>query len=180
MATKKDETKEEKKVAEAPKAVAKKKTAAPKKKTATKKETKTEEPVEIEMKKGSFIATVGRRKSAIARVRMVKNGSGKIVINGRPMESYFTTFETRKRVQEPLVTAGQLEAVDVSVKVVGGGMHGQSEAVRHGIARALIELNPTFRKSLKKLGFLSRDPREKERKKFGLKKARRAPQWSKR
>ncbi len=180
MATKKDETKEEKNVAEAPKAVTKKKTVAPKKKVATKKEVKTEEPVEIEMKKGSFIATVGRRKSAIARVRMVKNGSGKIVINGRPMESYFTTFETRKRVHEPLVTAGQLEAVDVSVKVVGGGIHGQSEAVRHGIARALIELNPTFRKSLKKLGFLSRDPREKERKKFGLKKARRAPQWSKR
>ena len=180
MATKKDETKEEKKVTEAPKAAAKKKAVAPKKKTVAKKETKAEEPVEVEMKKGSFIAAVGRRKSAIARVRMVKNGSGKIVINGRPMESYFTTFETRKRVQEPLVAAGQLEAVDVSVKVVGGGMHGQSEAVRHGIARALIELNPTFRKSLKKLGFLSRDPREKERKKFGLKKARRAPQWSKR
>lgn len=181
MATKKEETKEdEKTTADAPKAAPKKKAAAPKKKVVAKKEEKAEEPVEVEMKKGSFIATVGRRKTAIARVRMIKNGSGKIVINGRPMEAYFTTFETRKQVQEPLITAGQLEAVDVSVKVIGGGMHGQSEAVRHGIARALIELNPTFRKSLKKLGFLSRDPREKERKKFGLKKARRAPQWSKR
>ncbi len=184
MATKKDENQEDdKKVADAPKAVAAKKKAAPKKKVAAKKEEKedaSEAVEEVEMKKGSFIATVGRRKTAIARVRLVKNGTGKIVINGRPMEKYFTTFETRKYVNDPLITTGQLESVDVSVKVIGGGMHGQSQAVRHGISRALIELNPTFRKTLKKLGFLSRDPREKERKKFGLKKARRAPQWSKR
>ncbi|MFA5129467.1 MAG: 30S ribosomal protein S9 [Patescibacteria group bacterium] len=132
------------------------------------------------MKKGGYIAAVGRRKTAIARVRLIKNGTGKIVINGRPYETYFNTYEYRRRVEEPLETAGQKESVDISVKVLGGGMTGQAEAVRHGIARALCELNPTFRKSLKKLGFLMRDPRKKERKKPGLKKARRAPQWSKR
>lgn len=164
------------------KKTAPKKKVAPKKKESPKGDVEvTAEKVEMaDMKKGSYIPTVGRRKTAIARVRLIKNGKGVITINGRPFDAYFNTFEYRKQVQEPLIVVGQADAVDVSVKVVGGGLRGQAEAVRHGISRALIQLNPTFRKSLKKLGFLSRDARKKERKKFGLKKARRAPQWSKR
>lgn len=162
------------------------KKATPKKKAAPKKSVEVEESVEEvqaetpEMKKGSYIPSVGRRKTAIARIRLIKNGKGNITVNGKPFDKYFTTFEYRRQVTDPMVVVGQNEAVDVSVKVQGGGVRGQAEAVRHGIARALIELNPTFRKSLKKLGYLKRDPREKERKKFGLKKARKSPQWSKR
>ncbi|MFA6447450.1 MAG: 30S ribosomal protein S9 [Patescibacteria group bacterium] len=131
-------------------------------------------------KGGSFIATVGRRKTSTARVRLIKNGKGLITVNGKEYDKYFTTYDLRAQVINPMKAVGQDEAVDISAKVVGGGMRGQSEAVRHGIARALIVLNPTFRKTLKKLGYLSRDPREKERKKFGKKSARRSPQWSKR
>lgn len=131
-------------------------------------------------KGGSFIPSVGRRKRAIARVRLIKNGKGTVSVNGKDMEEYFTTYDLRTQVVAPLKAVGQDTAVDVSVKVVGGGIRGQAEAIRHGIARSLIVLNPTFRKTLKKLGYLSRDPRQKERKKFGLKRARRAPQWSKR
>ncbi len=131
-------------------------------------------------KGGSFIPSVGRRKRAIARVRLIKNGKGTVSVNGKTMEEYFTTYDLRTQVVAPLKAVGQDTAVDVSVKVVGGGIRGQAEAIRHGIARSLIVLNPTFRKTLKKLGYLSRDPRQKERKKFGLKGARRAPQWSKR
>ncbi len=165
---------EEKKKAPAKKVPAKK---APAKKTASKKDdAEGAEP----MKSGTFIAAVGRRKTSIARVRLVKNGKGAITVNGRPFDAYFGVFELRELVKAPLTVVGQADAVDVSAKVQGGGMRGQAEAVRHGISRALIELNPTFRKSLKKLGFLTRDARKKERKKPGLKKARRAPQWSKR
>ena len=129
---------------------------------------------------GEYIFAVGRRKTSIARVKLVKNGKGKITINGRPVDEYFTTFELLNAVKLPLKTSGQETALDVVANVEGGGIHGQSEAVRLGMSRALIELNPTFRKTLKKLGFLTRDPRAKERKKPGLRKARRAPQWSKR
>jgi len=131
-------------------------------------------------KGGSFIPSVGRRKRAIARVRLIRNGKGTVSVNGKAMEEYFTTYDLRTQVVAPLKAVGQDTAVDVSVKVLGGGIRGQAEAIRHGIARSLIVLNPTFRKTLKKLGYLSRDPRQKERKKFGLKGARRAPQWSKR
>lgn len=161
------------------------KKVTPKKKAAPKKSAEVDSAEEVkaeapEMKKGSYIPSVGRRKTAIARIRLIKNGTGVITINGKPFDKYFTTFEYRRQVTDPMIVVGQNEAVDVSVKVQGGGVRGQAEAVRHGIARALIELNPTFRKSLKKLGYLKRDPREKERKKFGLKKARKSPQWSKR
>jgi len=192
MTTKK--TVEKKPHAEKPaaKKPAAKKPEAPKKLTAAKKApaktsdadaTEVAEQTEVSAelgKGGSFIAAVGRRKTAIARVRLIKNGRGTITINGKPFEKYFTVFELRNAVVAPLDIAGQRDAVDVSAKVQGGGIHGQAEAVRHGISRALIQLNPTFRKSLKKLGYLMRDARKKERKKPGLKRARRAPQWSKR
>lgn len=162
---------------------AEKKVAAPKKaavkKVASKKEDGEEKVIELDSKKG-YLPSVGRRKRAIARVRLIKNGTGKIVINGKAYDQYFTVFDLRKQITEPLTIVGQADAVDVSVKVLGGGMRGQAEAIRQGISRSLIQLNPTFRKSLKKLGYLKRDPRKKERKKPGLKKARRAPQWSKR
>jgi len=131
-------------------------------------------------KGGSFIPTVGRRKRSIARVRLIKNGKGAITVNGKKFDEYFSTFDLRDSVISPLRVTGQDTSVDISAMVNGGGIRGQAEAVRHGISRALVELNPTFRKTLKKLGFLTRDPRQRERKKFGLKGARRAPQWSKR
>jgi len=131
-------------------------------------------------KSGSFIPAIGRRKTSIARIRLVKNGKGLITINGRKMEEYFNTFDFREDIRAPLKAAGQNETVDISARVTGGGMRGQSQAVRLGISRALIQLNPTFRSTLKKMGFLTRDPRKRERKKFGKKSARRSPQWSKR
>lgn len=131
-------------------------------------------------KGGSFIPAIGRRKTSIARVRLIKNGKGLISINGKPYNEFFGNYDLRAQIEAPLKAIGQSDAVDVSAKVTGGGVRGQAEAVRHGIARALIQLNPTFRKTLKKLGYLSRDPRKKERKKPGLKSARRSPQWSKR
>lgn len=135
---------------------------------------------EVATDKAGFITALGRRKTAIARVKLVKNGKGKITVNGRSYEAYFTTFEMRKAVESALATSGQATAVDIEAQVKGGGVHAQSEAVRLGISRALIGLNQTYRKTLKKMGFLTRDPRAKERKKPGLKRARRSPQWSKR
>ena len=129
---------------------------------------------------GSYIYAIGRRKTSVARVRVVKGGKGKITVNDRPMEDYFTTYELRNIVLGALKASGQENAVDVVASCNGGGIRGQAESVRLGISRALCELNPTFRKALKKLGYLMRDPRAKERKKFGHKKARRSPQWSKR
>jgi small subunit ribosomal protein S9 len=182
--TKKAAPKAEKKPAvkkAAPKA--EKKTAE--KKPAAKKSTKStdtmiEESKPVEMKKGSYLMAVGRRKEAIARVRLIKNGKGAMTVNGRAADAYFTTYELREIVRSPLKAVGQDDAVDVSAKVEGGGLRGQAEAVRLGTSRTLIQLNPTFRKALKKLGYLSRDARVKERKKFGLRGARRAKQWSKR
>jgi small subunit ribosomal protein S9 len=157
---------------------------APAKKAPAKKAEKTEKKEAVEvaepLKSGSYIYAIGRRKTAIAKVYLIKNGKGLITVNGQPMTEYFGTFETRDMVTSPLKIAGQETAVDVSAHTSGGGLKGQADAVRLGISRALCELNPTYRKTLKKLGFLKRDPRAKERKKFGLKKARRAPQWSKR
>lgn len=131
-------------------------------------------------KGGSIIATVGRRKTSIARIRLIKNGRGTITVNGKAYDKYFTTYDLRDQVIAPMRTVGQETTVDVSAKVTGGGIRGQSDAVRHGISRALIVLNPTFRAALKKLGYLTRDPRQRERKKPGKLGARRSPQWSKR
>lgn len=121
----------------------------------------------------------GRRKTSVAQVRLLP-GNGKFTINKRDIEDYFN-YETLKIVaKSPLVLTETEGSFDVIVKVVGGGYTGQAGAVRHGIARALLEVDPEYRAVLKKAGFLTRDPRMKERKKYGLKKARRSPQFSKR
>lgn len=128
----------------------------------------------------SYIAAVGRRKEASARVRLIPQGSGTIIVNGREMNHYFSIFQLSEMITAPLKLTGEFGKVDIVIKVAGGGMNGQAEASRHGIARALVKLNEQLKPTLKKAGFLTRDPRVKERKKFGLKKARRAPQWAKR
>lgn len=161
------------------------KKAAPKKKVEKKAaavEKLDQEDVEASKaaKGGSFIPAVGRRKTSVARVRLIKNGKGLVTVNGKQMDTYFTTYELRDIVMSPLKITGMEGAVDVSVMVDGGGIRGQAEATRHGLSRALLELNPTYRASLKKLGYLTRDSRKRERKKPGLKSARRSPQWSKR
>ena len=121
----------------------------------------------------------GRRKSSIARVRLVE-GTGKITINGVDIDEYLGMETLKVIVRQPLVATDTLSKYDVIVKVTGGGFTGQAGAIRHGIARALLEVNAEYRPTLKSHGYLTRDPRMKERKKYGLKKARRAPQFSKR
>ena len=132
-----------------------------------------------ESKKKYFYGT-GRRKSSVARVRVFENGTGSITINGRDINDYFGLETLKLVVNQPLVTTAMVGKVDIAVTVAGGGVSGQAGAIRHGISRALILLNPEFRAALKAAGFLTRDPRMKERKKYGLKAARRAPQFSKR
>lgn len=122
---------------------------------------------------------VGRRKTASARVRITP-GKGKIIINDRELTDYFTTKLLQERVFFPLTVVGKEKDMDVSVKVVGGGVHGQADAVCHGIARALVEWNEELKPSLKANNLMTRDSRAKERKKPGLRKARRAHQWRKR
>ena len=124
------------------------------------------------------IAT-GRRKEAVARVRLVP-GDGNFQLNGRSLEEYFPTRAHRMIVSSPLRTVGRDKDLDVIARIEGGGVAGQAGALRHGISRALLELDPELRPVLKKEGFLTRDAREKERRKYGLKKARKAPQYSKR
>lgn len=121
----------------------------------------------------------GRRKSSVARVRLVP-GTGKITINDRAFAEYVPNGATRLDVLQPLTLTGTETSYDIIVNVCGGGITGQAGAVRHGITRALMEVNPAFRSILKKTGLVTRDPRAKERKKCGLKKARRSPQFSKR
>ncbi len=121
----------------------------------------------------------GRRKSSIARVRLVE-GTGVITINGKSIDEYFGLETLKVIVRQPLTVTNTLSKYDVVCKVVGGGYTGQAGAIRHGIARALTEANSEYRPELKSNGFLTRDPRMKERKKYGLKKARKAPQFSKR
>jgi len=128
---------------------------------------------------GQPIQTVGRRKEAIVRVRLMP-GTGKFLLNGRELENYFPSKVHQQLVREPLVTADKVDQFDVFANLRGGGTTGQAGALRLGIARALIENEPDDRPALKKAGFLTRDPRVKERKKYGLKKARKAPQYSKR
>ena len=122
----------------------------------------------------------GRRKKAIARVRLIPNGKGDIIINKRTIDEYFGLDTLKLIVRQPLALTETLDKFDVMVNVCGGGMTGQAGAIRHGIARALVVADEAFKPAVKKAGFLTRDPRAKERKKYGLKKARRAPQFSKR
>jgi small subunit ribosomal protein S9 len=171
----------------------------PKKATATtkvkEKKTKTDKPKKTakkvdkakEIKKSLkiqdkilYFEGTGRRKTAVARVRISTKGEKDFIINNKKLKEYFPSVGKKKAVTEPLDLMSNAEKFSVSVKVKGGGVTAQSEAIRHGLSRALIKFNPDFRKRLKKAGFLTRDPRMRERKKFGLKRARRAPQWSKR
>ena len=122
----------------------------------------------------------GRRKSSVARVHLFPNGTGSIKINGRDIDDYFGLETLKLIVRQPFATTNTMGKFDVEVTVKGGGVTGQAGAIRHGIARALLEMNPEYRPALKAAGFLTRDPRMKERKKYGLKAARRAPQFSKR
>lgn len=123
--------------------------------------------------------TTGRRKEAIARVRL-RPGTGVVTVNGKAFEAYFTTAAQRMIVSEPLRVTSTAEAYDVDATIIGGGVAGQAGAMRMGIARSLVELDPEQRATLKKAGLLTRDSRKKESKKYGLKKARKAPQYTKR
>jgi len=125
------------------------------------------------------ILTTGRRKTSVARV-WIKPGNGQIIINEKPFEKYFTLETLREDVIKPFVVTNTLGKFDVVANVKGGGFSGQAGAVRHGIARALLQIDESFKPVLRKEGLLTRDPRMVERKKYGLKKARRAPQFSKR
>ena len=122
----------------------------------------------------------GRRKKAVARVRLIPGGTGAVVINGKTFDEYFGLETLEYIVRQPLAVTDNLSKYDVYVNVFGGGFTGQAGAIRHGLARALIVAEPELRPIVKKEGFLTRDSRMKERKKYGLKKARRAPQFSKR
>lgn len=153
----------------------------PKKVRAPRKKKEAAEILVSEVEKPTeYLYAIGRRKEAIAQVRLLRRGEGVITVNARPYEQYFPHQTLRETVRAPLEAIGQADKIDVAIKVQGGGLRGQAEAARLGIARALLLINPTFRISLKRLQYLKRDPRVKERKKYGLKKARRAPQWAKR
>lgn len=143
--------------------------------------TKTTETAEKAMTfTGTYYYANGKRKTSIARVRVYENGQGRIVINGKPAKKYLTVREALEIVQTPLRMTDHLKDVDVQAMVTGGGPSSQAEAIRHGITKALVELDIGLRPTLKKAGLLTRDSRIKERKKYGLKRARRAPQFSKR
>ena len=130
--------------------------------------------------KKPYMYGTGRRKSSVARVHLFPNGTGKITINGRDIDDYFGLDTLKLIVRQPLNTVGLTDKVDIVVTVAGGGVSGQAGAIRHGISRALLLVDDSYRAPLKAAGFLTRDPRMKERKKYGLKAARRAPQFSKR
>ena len=127
-----------------------------------------------------YIEAVGRRKTSTARTRITPSNKTDITVNGKTVEEYFPTDVLRKNIHQPFAVEGLEQEFTVTVQVKGGGISSQSEAIRHGISRALTKYEETLRKPLKSAGYLKRDPRMKERRKFGLKKARRAPQWSKR
>ena len=130
--------------------------------------------------KKPYMYGTGRRKSSVARVHLFEGGNGTITISGRDIDEYFGLETLKMVVRQPLEATGTVGKVDISATVSGGGVSGQAGALRHGIARALLSVDPAYRTILKQAGFLTRDPRMKERKKYGLKAARRAPQFSKR
>ncbi|MDP1688834.1 MAG: 30S ribosomal protein S9 [bacterium] len=153
------------------------------KKTISKKSDKVAKVVkdakEVTEKPRKYFEAVGRRKTAIARVRLFK-GDGSIIVNEKKLEVYFPSNRYQKTVKSPLTILNIAESFSATVKVSGGGITAQAEAIRHGFSRALLKLNPNYRKRLRKNEFLTRDSRMVERKKYGLRKARRAPQWAKR
>lgn len=130
--------------------------------------------------KKAFFYGTGRRKSSVARVRLFPEGTGSVTINDREMDNYFGLDTLKLLVRQPFMVTDTMGKFDVVVTVVGGGVTGQAGAIRHGISRALLSVDESYRPLLKKAGLLTRDPRMKERKKYGLKAARRAPQFSKR
>jgi small subunit ribosomal protein S9 len=132
------------------------------------------------MNKDKYIETIGRRKTATARVRLVPSSKGSFTVNEKDVHDYFQTSELLSIVNSAFSKTEIPNKYHITVKVSGSGIHSQAEAVRHGITRALVKEDEALRSQLKKLGFLKRDPRSKERKKFGLKKARKGPTWSKR
>ncbi len=134
----------------------------------------------MEKKAKQYIEAIGRRKTSSARVRIEEAAKNSIVINEKDVLEYFPTKELQKVVRGVFDEVKPEKDFAISVKVSGGGIHSQAEAVRHGIARAIVEWNEEYKTTIKKAGFLKRDPRAKERRKFGLKKARKSPQWSKR
>ena len=136
-------------------------------------------PIE-KVKSKRYIEAIGRRKTSTARVRVTPDGGNIFTVNNRELKKYFMTAELYKIVNDPVSKIKSDEKLSITVMVSGGGIHSQAEAVRHGISRVLVMMDEESRGKLKKLGFLKRDPRSKERRKFGLKKARKAPQWSKR
>jgi len=158
-----------KKAAAAPKATAKKTVSTATEKTAPAKKSVQE-----------YYYSAGKRKTAVARVRLYPKGKGLITVNERPINEYFRLLTSAGIITSPLKMTGTAKEFDISVKVNGGGISAQADAIRHGIAKALLVYNDTLRGTLKKAGFLTRDSRVKERKKPGLKRARRAPQFSKR
>ena len=128
--------------------------------------------------KRPYMYGTGRRKSSVARVHLIPNGTGAITINGRDIDDYFGLDTLKLIVRQPLMATDNVEKFDVEANVQGGGVSGQAGAIRHGIARALLKVDENYRGTLKAAGFLTRDPRMKERKKYGLKPARRAPRWN--
>ena len=133
----------------------------------------------VNKNKDKYFEAVGRRKTSVARVRVYED-SGEILVNDKPFGEYFKTEEQRKIAKDSLELLNIFKKNRVTAKINGGGIHSQSEALRHGIARAITKIDISLRQTLKREGFLKRDSRMKERRKFGLKKARKAPQWSKR
>jgi small subunit ribosomal protein S9 len=131
------------------------------------------------MSTATYHRGTGRRKCAIAQVKL-SSGAGGIVVNGKPYQELFTLIDHRRMIEQPFIVTDTVGKYSVEVKVVGGGMTGQAGAIKHGIARALVDLNESFKSPLRKDGLLTRDPRVKERKKYGLKRARKAPQYTKR
>lgn len=134
----------------------------------------------IPKRNGTYFYANGKRKTSVASVRLYQDGKGVITINGRAFENYFPVFTDQDKIMAPLRMANTLKTFDIVVQVRGGGIHSQAEAVRHGVSKALLEHDGNLRTTLKPMGFLTRDSRIKERKKYGLKRARRAPQFSKR
>ncbi len=161
--------------------VKKKAKAAKPKKTAGKPSRRKPAPKkQVSPKKEKFFEAVGRRKTSVARVRIFPAGGGGISVNGKPYKEYFPVLELQQIVEAAFKAADSRQDLKTTVLIKGGGMHSQAEAARHGIARVLILMDPEYRKKLKQAGYLTRDARMRERKKFGLKRARRAPQWRKR